>query len=51
MNEGNIVFLKAVGTMVGVNLLFNFLPPPFGLLTFAGVAIYFLWQLYKQTRY
>ncbi len=51
MKEGNKQFLYAIGSMIGINILINILPPPFGLLTIGAFFIYFIWQMYNQTRY
>ena len=51
MSEGNIEFLKAIGYIVGINILVNILPSPWGLIAFMGLAAHMLYQLYKQTRF
>ena len=51
MSNGNLQFLKGLGLMIGVNVLINILPHPFGLLSMVGIFGYFIWELYKQTRY
>ena len=51
MTEGNKHFLKAIGSLLVINLVLNMLPPPYSLIAFGGIIIYFLVELYKQTRY
>ena len=51
MTEGNKQFIKAVLVLLGINIFMNILPYPYGILTFVGFTLYFLWDLYKQTRY
>ena len=51
MKHGDITFLKAIGWMIGVNVLINILPTPWDMLTLTIIFGYFIWQLYKDTRY
>ena len=51
MTPGNKQFLYAVGSLIGINVLINILPPPFGLLVIGLFLVHFLWQTYKNTRY
>ena len=51
MTEGNKQFLYAVGSMIGINILINILPSPWGLLAVLGFLGHFVYQIYKQTRY
>ena len=51
MSNGNTQFIKGIALMIGVNILINILPPPLGLITMVGIFGYFIWELYKQTRY
>ena len=51
MSNGNKQFLYAIGSMIGINLLINILPSPFGLIAMGGFLLYFVYQVYNQTRY
>ena len=51
MSNGNKQFLYAIGSMIGINLLINILPSPFGLIAMGGFLLYFIYQVYNQTRY
>ena len=51
MKEGNKQFIKVVGAVVGINILLNILASPYDLIVLLSVITYFLWDLYKQTRY
>ena len=51
MKEGNKQFIKAIAVLVGINVILRILAPPFDLIVLLGVITYFLWDLYKQTRF
>ena len=51
MREGNKQFLYAIGSMIGINVLINVLPSPWGLLATLGFFLYFIYAVYNQTRY
>ena len=51
MNNGNVAFLKAVGWMIGVNLVINLLPYPWGFIAFLALIAGAVYEIYRQTRY
>lgn len=46
----NNEFLKAILWIVGINVLINVLPYPFGLIMFFVLTIGMLYQVYQQTK-
>ena len=51
MKEGNKILVKSILCIVGINVLINVLPQPFGLLVFVGIAGYSLYNIYRSTRF
>ena len=50
MNDGNTQFLKGILYIIGINLILNLLPYPYGIIAFVGIVGYSLWELWKYTR-
>ena len=50
MRENDKLFLKAILWILGINILINILPSPWGLIVMGGIFGHFIWQLYKDTR-
>ena len=47
MEHRNKQLLMGIGYLVGINVLINVLPSPFGMIAFAGLAGYSLYQMWK----
>lgn len=50
MNSNNTMFIKGLAYMIGVNLVINLLPHPWGLITFGVIVAHGIYELWRYTR-